>query len=57
MQTTNLIALLIKRMSRKEKLMALETLWEDLSRSEAEFKSPSWNQEEFAETIDSKHSW
>jgi hypothetical protein len=30
--------------------MALEALWEDLSRDEVEFDSPSWHQDELAAT-------
>jgi len=45
-----MISLPIKQMSRAEKLMALEALWEDLSQNEAEFRSPDWHQEELAAT-------
>ena len=45
-----MIALPIKQMSRAEKLMALEALWEDLSRNEAEFESPRWHRDELAAT-------
>ena len=38
------------QMSRAEKLMALEALWEDLTRDETEFESPGWHQEELAAT-------
>jgi len=41
-----MISLPIKQMSRAEKLMALEALWEDLSQNEAEFESPGWHQED-----------
>jgi hypothetical protein len=37
------IALLVKQMSRAEKLMALEALWEDLSRDDQTFESPAWH--------------
>ncbi len=30
--------------------MALEALWEDLSRNETDFESPSWHQAELAAT-------
>jgi len=30
--------------------MALEAIWEDLSRNEAEFESPAWHQAELAAT-------
>jgi hypothetical protein len=45
-----MIALPLNRMSRAEKIMALEALWEDLSRDEAEFVSPEWHREELAAT-------
>jgi hypothetical protein len=45
-----MISLPLKEMSRAEKIMALEAIWEDLSRSEAGFESPSWHQEELAAT-------
>ena len=37
------ITLPIKRMSREEKLRAMEALWEDLSREESQFDSPAWH--------------
>jgi len=37
------ITLAIKRMSREDKLRAMETLWADLSRDEAEVASPGWH--------------
>ena len=45
-----MISLPLKEMSRAEKIIALEALWEDLSRNEAEFESPDWHQEELAAT-------
>ena len=45
-----MISLPLKQMSRAEKLMAFEALWEDLSRDEAKFKSPSRHREELAAT-------
>ena len=45
-----MISLPLKEMSRAEKIMALEALWEDLSRNVAEFDSPAWHQEELAAT-------
>ena len=45
-----MIELPLKQMSRAEKLMALEALWEDLSRNEAEVVSPDWHREELAAT-------
>jgi hypothetical protein len=44
------ITLPLKQMSRSEKLMALEALWEELSRDETELESPAWHQEELAAT-------
>ncbi|MEW6304043.1 MAG: addiction module protein [Verrucomicrobiota bacterium] len=37
-------------MSRAEKLMAMEALWEDLTRDEKTFESPAWHLEELAAT-------
>src|SRR4051794_7489558 len=37
------ITLPIKRMSRQEKLRAMEGLWEDLSRKERQYESPVWH--------------
>jgi hypothetical protein len=37
------VTLPIKRMSRADKLRAMEALWADLSRDEAEFDSPDWH--------------
>ena len=37
------VTLPIKRMSRADKLRAMEALWADLSRDEAEFESPGWH--------------
>jgi putative addiction module component (TIGR02574 family) len=47
-----MISLPLKEMSRAEKIMALEALWEDLSRDEAEFESPGWHQDELKATAD-----
>ncbi len=33
----------IQHMSRTEKLQAMETIWEDLSKVEAEVESPAWH--------------
>jgi len=44
------ISLPLGQMSRAEKTMALEALWEDLSRNQAEFESPSWHRDELAAT-------
>jgi hypothetical protein len=40
------IELPLKKMSRAEKLMALEALWKDLSQNEADVESPDWHREE-----------
>jgi len=45
-----MISLPLAQMSRAEKLMALEALWEDLTRNEAEFESPGWHSEELLAT-------
>jgi hypothetical protein len=37
-------------MSRAEKLMALEALWEDLSRDETTLESPAWHLDELRAT-------
>jgi hypothetical protein len=39
MQTT----LPLETMTREDKLRAMETLWADLSRSEAQIESPAWH--------------
>ena len=33
----------LKKMSRAEKLRAMEEIWTDLSRDEAKFDSPAWH--------------
>jgi hypothetical protein len=45
-----MISLPLDQMSRTEKLMALEALWEDLTRNEADYQSPSWHKDELAAT-------
>lgn len=42
--------LAIGRMSREEKLRALEALWADLSQDEAEIDSPDWHADILGET-------
>jgi hypothetical protein len=37
------ITLPLKKMSRSEKLMAMEALWADLSRDESKIVSPAWH--------------
>jgi putative addiction module component len=39
------ILLPLKKMSRAEKLRALEAIWADLSQDEDQFESPSWHEE------------
>ena len=43
-------ALQIAKMSRAEKLRALEALWADLSRTEAAVESPAWHADALRET-------
>ncbi len=45
-----MISLPLKQMTRAEKLMALEALWEDLSRNEQDVESPPWHAQELAAT-------
>ena len=40
----------IEKMSRVEKLQAMETLWTDLSKSETELESPPWHNDVLKET-------
>jgi hypothetical protein len=44
------ITLPLKEMSRAEKIMALQALWEDLSRDEQALESPAWHTEALKET-------
>jgi hypothetical protein len=44
------VTLPIKRMSREDKLRAMEALWEDLSREESQFESPVWHANTLRET-------
>ena len=44
------VTLPLKRMSRRDKLRAMEALWEDLSRDEAEVASPDWHKTTLRET-------
>lgn len=39
----------LKKMSRPEKLRAMEALWIDLSQDDAAFKSPAWHEEALRE--------
>jgi len=45
-----MIALPLKQMSHAEKLMALEALWEDLSRDDEAYESPAWHLQELPAT-------
>jgi hypothetical protein len=40
----------IEKMSRAEKIQAMEALWEDLSRSDAAVESPPWHRDVLRET-------
>jgi len=39
----------LRKMSRQDKLRAMEAIWVDLSRNEAAFESPAWHQEALRE--------
>ena len=43
------VTLPLKKMSRDEKLRAMEALWADLSRDEDRFESPAWHAQELRE--------
>lgn len=45
-----MITLPLNEMTHAEKLMALEALWEDLSRNEETLESPAWHQDELRAT-------
>ena len=40
----------IEKMSRKEKLQAMEALWADLSRNDDDLESPDWHRSALEET-------
>ena len=40
----------LERMTREEKIQAMEALWVDLSRSDAEVESPGWHRDALGET-------
>jgi putative addiction module component (TIGR02574 family) len=44
-------ALAIEKMSRDEKIRAMEELWESLSREEARLESPAWHKEALHATV------
>jgi hypothetical protein len=37
------LSLPLKKMTRSEKLIAMESLWQDLSRDESKLASPAWH--------------
>lgn len=39
------VVLPLKKMSRDEKLRAMEALWADLSQDEVRFESPAWHEQ------------
>ncbi len=43
------ITLPLKKMTRSEKLMAMEALWSDLSKDESKLPSPSWHEDALKE--------
>jgi hypothetical protein len=43
------IVLPLKRMSRDEKLRAMEAIWADLSQDEERFESPAWHEKALRE--------
>lgn len=45
-----MITLELNKMSRVEKLQAMETLWSDLSQDETNIESPSWHGDALKET-------
>jgi Putative addiction module component len=45
-----LAKLQLKKMSRHEKLMAMEAIWADLSQDDSGFESPAWHKEALRET-------
>lgn len=40
----------IEQMSRAEKLQAMEAIWVELSKAEAEIESPAWHEDALRET-------
>ena len=40
----------IKHLSREEKLMVMEAIWEDLSNEEGQVESPDWHEKALQET-------
>ena len=46
----------LDRMTREEKLRAMEELWADLSRDEAQFESPAWHGDVLRERVEAAKS-
>ena len=46
----------LDRMTREEKLRAMEELWADLSRDEAQFESPAWHGDVLRERVEAVKS-
>ena len=40
----------LEKMSREEKLRAMEAIWADLSQDETQFESPAWHEQALRET-------
>jgi hypothetical protein len=49
-----MITLELNKMSRVEKLQAMETIWSDLSQDEVSIESPSWHSDVLKETEQNK---
>lgn len=47
---SNMTIQAVEQLPRSEKLKLMEALWEDLSRPDNEFESPTWHAEELAAT-------
>jgi len=45
-----MVKLPLKEMSRAEKIMAMEAIWQDLSRDDESVESPAWHADELAAT-------
>jgi hypothetical protein len=45
-----MVSLPLNQMSRAEKVMAMEALWEDLSKDDQSIESPAWHGDELAAT-------
>jgi hypothetical protein len=42
----------LEKMTREEKLRAMEELWADLSRNESQFESPAWHGDVLRERVE-----